>query len=79
MKKHMVVEDREAANQAVKSGVLRQIASGFYYGDATPPTSLDTARADAALYWAKGLKGEPGIVFYEFVEQIGRASCRERV
>lgn len=70
MKKHMVVEDREAANQAVKSGVLRQIASGFYYGDAGPPTSLDTARADAALYWAKGLKGEPGIIFYEFVEQL---------
>jgi SNF2 family DNA or RNA helicase len=70
MKKHMVVEDREAANQAVKSGVLRQIASGFYYGDATPPTSLDTARTDAALYWAKGLKGEPGIIFYEFVEQL---------
>ena len=74
MKKHMVVEDRESPNQAVKSGVLRQIASGFYYRDGesqkSDPVRLDTARADAALYWAKGLKGEPGIVFYEFVQQL---------
>jgi superfamily II DNA or RNA helicase len=70
MKKHMVIEDRESSNQAVKSGVLRQLGSGFYYQDNGVATSLDTARADAAHYWAKGLKGEPGIIFYEFVEQL---------
>jgi hypothetical protein len=70
MKKHMVIEDRESSNQAVKSGVLRQLGSGFYYQDNGVATALDTARADAAYYWAKGLKGEPGIVFYEFVEQL---------
>jgi hypothetical protein len=70
MKKHMVIEDRESSNQAVKSGVLRQLGSGFYYQDNGVATSLDTARADAAYYWAKGLKGAPGIIFYEFVEQL---------
>lgn len=69
MKKHMVIDDREAANQAVKSSVLRQVASGFYYSDAGPSVTLDTARAAAAMKWAKGLNGAPGIIFYEFVEQ----------
>ena len=67
MKKHMVVGEREAANAAVKSGVLRQIASGFYYHDDEAVT-LDTARAAAAMKWARGLNGS-GIIFYEFVEQ----------
>jgi len=70
MKRHMVIEDRESSNQAVKSGVLRQLGSGFYYQDNGVATALDTARADAAGHWAKSLKGAPGIVFYEFVEQL---------
>jgi len=70
MKRHMVIEDRESSNQAVKSGVLRQLGSGFYYQDNGVATALDTARADAACHWAKSLKGEPGIIYYEFVEQL---------
>jgi hypothetical protein len=41
MKKHMVAGDVEAANEAVKSGKLRQIASGFMYReDETPGFGL---------------------------------------
>jgi len=71
MKKHMVVEDREAANQAVKSGVLRQIASGFYYeGDKDATKMLDWARYDAMVEWAVALEGRPGLIFYEFIQQL---------
>jgi hypothetical protein len=70
MKKHMVVEGREAANQAVKSGVLRQIASGFYYADdGGTPVSLDNARIIEVGRWVYNLDGEPGLIFFEFVEQ----------
>ena len=70
MKKNMVIEGREAANQAVKSGVLRQIASGFYYADdGGTPVSLDNARILEVGRWVYNLDGEPGLIFYEFVEQ----------
>jgi hypothetical protein len=67
MKKHMVVGDIEAANEAVKSGKLRQIASGFMYGETTQ--ILDWARYDALLKWVDALDGKPGLVFYEFIQQ----------
>ena len=71
MKKHMVVGDIEAANQAVKSGKLRQIASGFMYDDDDDSEGrvLDTARAVAVRQWLDGLSGRPGLVFYEYVHQ----------
>lgn len=73
MKKEMVVEGREAANQAVKSGCLRQLASGFIYndhsGDVLFRTTYDTARLDTAIKWMDALKGKPGLIFYEFVYQ----------
>ena len=71
MKKHMVVGDVEAANAAVASGKLRQIASGFMYRteDAHSAVILDIKRYRAYEKWVKGLKGKPGLVFYEFVAQ----------
>lgn len=71
MKKHMVVGDVEAANEAVKSGKLRQIASGFLYRteDVHSIELLDTARYDAMRSWIRALDGRPGLIFYEFVQQ----------
>ncbi len=75
MKKHMVAGDVEAANEAVKSGKLRQIASGFLYNDApiaegyTRIFTYDTARRATFKHWAVMLDGKPGLVFYEFVYQ----------
>ena len=69
MKKHMVAGDVEAANEAVKSGKLRQIASGFMYDDEDTATVLDYARMGALHKWAETLMGEPGLVFYEFKYQ----------
>jgi SNF2 family DNA or RNA helicase len=73
MRKHMVIEDEqdvEAANQAVKSGKLRQIASGFVYNAAGNAVRLDKARLFAAETWWNALGGAPGLIFYEFVEQL---------
>ena len=64
----VVTEDREAANQAVKSGVLRQLACGFLYGDDGKPVVYDDARLNHILAWCDDLKGRPGLIFYEFVE-----------
>ena len=69
MKKHMVTDDREAANEAVKSGVLRTIASGFTYRDDHSVVIHDWARHDAMKEWAAALDGRPGLIFYEFVFQ----------
>jgi hypothetical protein len=69
MKKHMVTDDREAANQAVKSGVLRQIASGFTYTDDDNTVIYDMARETEVDKWITGLGGRPGLIFYEFVHQ----------
>jgi len=73
MKKHMVVGDVEAANEAVKSGKLRQIASGFLYED-EEVHHLDGARVTAATKWCGSLGGKPGLIFYEFVEHGHRLS-----
>lgn len=78
MREHMVVDDVEAANQAVKSGKLRQIASGFMYAQHINSVTgkpyneivpLDSARLNAAADWWNYLAGEPGFIFYEFTEQ----------
>lgn len=69
MKKDMVVDDIEAANQAVKSGKLRQLASGFVYTSDGEAILFSLGRLHAALRWAHALQGRPGLVFYEFVEQ----------
>jgi len=70
MKKDMVVDDVEAANQAVKSGKLRQLASGFVYpivgGNAV---RYSKERLYAAMAWCATLGNRPGLVFYDFVEQ----------
>jgi hypothetical protein len=68
MKRHMVAGEVEAANQAVKSSKLRQLASGFIYDDGIT-TEFDRARLHAAYKWVDSLDGRPGLIFYEFVEQ----------
>ena len=74
MKKHMVTENREAANAAVQSGVLRQIGSGFTYRqDSEVVDVYDTRRSSEAYTWVKNHpKGTRLIIFYEYKEQ-GRA------
>lgn len=69
MKEDLIAEDIEAANAAVQSGKLRQIASGFMYNEQGLTHTYDTARTDAVIKWIKKLEGSPGIIFYEFVEQ----------
>ena len=69
MKKHMVTVDREAANEAVKSGVLRQISSGFVYLENDDTLTYDWARYDAVRQWLKNLGRRRGVVFYEFKAQ----------
>ena len=69
MKKDMFAEDVEAANEAVKSGKLRQIASGFMYREDSIKVSLDTARIEQLKDWVWSLEGRPGLVFYEYIEQ----------
>lgn len=70
MKKDMVVDEVEAANQAVKSGKLRQLASGFIYPTVgAEPVAYSHERLFAALEWSRSLLGRPGLIFYEFVEQ----------
>jgi len=71
MKAHLVVEDQdiEAANAAVQSGKLRQIASGFIYDEDGKTRHLDNARLTEAMKWVNDLAGKSGIIFFEFVEQ----------
>ena len=70
MKKHMVVDDVEAANQAVKSGKLRQIASGFLYDfESKAHFYDDTVRITAASDWAHNLGGKRAVIFYEYEAQ----------
>jgi SNF2 family DNA or RNA helicase len=70
MKKHLVADDVEAANEAVKSGKLRQIASGFMYGEnGKVSVHLDTKRTETVMDWCAELQDKPGLIFYEFVEQ----------
>jgi superfamily II DNA or RNA helicase len=67
MKKDMLVGDVEAANEAVKSGKLRQLASGFLY-DEEEVEVFDQTRGAQATYWrlCSGLKV---VVFYEYKHQ----------
>ena len=80
MRVDMVFDGIAAANQAVKSGKLRQIASGFMYGeDENEDGKLeefiefyDNARTEQAFKWVAQLANRPGIIFYEYVEQLNR-------
>jgi hypothetical protein len=71
MKKHMVVDEISAANSAVASGKLRQLASGFLYaGNHDRSTEhYSRERLSVVQKWARSLKGKPGLVFYEFIQQ----------
>ena len=69
MKRHMVIQNRQSSNQAVKSAVLRELASGFFYTDDGLAITLDRARLDEAVKWIADLKGRSGLIFYEFIEQ----------
>lgn len=75
MKKHMVAEDIEAANAAVQSGKLRQIASGFLYGEDDTVEVFDDARFRQAKDWASRLGQRKGIIFYEYVKQYEALSA----
>jgi hypothetical protein len=76
MKETMVVEglDLEAANQAVVSGKLRQVASGFIYREETTPAWLDGARCHLSGQWAGSLVNRKGIIFYEYEAQFVKIS-----
>jgi SNF2 family DNA or RNA helicase len=69
MKKEMVAADVAAVNEAVKSGKLRQIASGFMYREDGTAQTFDTARWRNLELWMTSLGDRRGIIFYEFVEQ----------
>ena len=76
MKREMIADDIEAANSAVQSGKLRQLASGFLYdlgpnGERTfDVRRYDYARFYSARDWAINLQRRRGIIFYEFIEQL---------
>ena len=57
----------EAANAAVRSGKLRQLASGFLYDENSEVLLYDTARMDAVEAILEGL--DRAVVFYELDEQ----------
>jgi len=69
MRRHMVVDDVEAVNAAVRDGKLRQLASGFLYNEDKEVRWLDTARRDAAVDWWLSIDKRPAVIFYEFVAQ----------
>ncbi|MBT4082139.1 MAG: DEAD/DEAH box helicase [Alphaproteobacteria bacterium] len=76
MKKEMVVKGIPAVNEAVKSGKLRQIASGFIYHErggmtgADVTETLDGDRVRHAQIWVDNLLGARGVIFYEFVAHL---------
>ena len=87
MKKDLLVDDIEAANEAVKSSKLRQLASGFIYDEFGEGIHLDHTRLDAANDWFLTCDG-PAIIFYEYVAQYdqlrdrfdrGRAKATENI
>ena len=84
MKRHMIADDVEAANQAVKSGKLRQLASFFIYQNSelgetgelrTRNFYPDNPRRDVAIQWCSDLGGRTGIIFYEYVAQYETLRC----
>jgi len=69
MKEEMVVGDVAAVNEAVKSGKLRQISSGFMYREDGSAVDLDYARYQAMKRWWLGVDDRRGIIFYEYEAQ----------
>lgn len=76
MKKDMVAGDVEAANEAVKSGKLRQIASGFMYDALGEPDRLDSRRLDIMNDGYVADIAKKIVVFYEFVGQYDELRLR---
>lgn len=78
MKKHLVAQVRSgtivAANMAVASGKLEQIAQGFLYEElgSTTATRLHDEKMDALLEMLDAAGGEPVMVAYNFVEDLAR-------
>tara|TARA_R110000824_G_scaffold178870_6_gene358840 strand:- start:57 stop:1397 length:1341 start_codon:yes stop_codon:yes gene_type:complete len=75
MKRDMLVKDVEAVNEAVKYGKLRQIASGFLYGETatgerTTKWSAVEARSGFLWDWIVSLKKDRGVIFYEYEAQL---------
>jgi len=65
----VIGEDIIAINAAVQSGKLRQIATGSVLNSEGEVVVYDRVRAGVALNWVKCLRGEQGLVFYEFDHQ----------
>jgi SNF2 family DNA or RNA helicase len=76
MKKDMVVGDVEAANEAVKSGKLRQISSGFLYDEFGEGTYIDSSRVDAANDVYTQDISRKIVIFYEYVAQYDELRLR---
>ena len=55
-----------AVNEAVKSGKLRQIGSGFIYDDEDNIHQLCVERVECAKEWVEELAGRKGVIFYEY-------------
>tara|TARA_R110001632_G_scaffold9283_7_gene35753 strand:- start:45 stop:758 length:714 start_codon:yes stop_codon:yes gene_type:complete len=76
MRKHMLVEltggDAVAVNQAVVSGKLRQIASGFIINEFDEVQELDTQRANRVWDWVQQLNERTGLVLYQFNHQLAQ-------
>tara|TARA_R110000824_G_scaffold3241_1_gene15368 strand:+ start:6145 stop:7443 length:1299 start_codon:yes stop_codon:yes gene_type:complete len=76
MKTDMVAGDVEAVNEAVKSGKLRQLASGFIYDGFGEGTHFDPSRVDAANdMYAKDITKKL-VIFYEFIAQYDELRLR---
>lgn len=84
MKRHFCADGVEAVNEAVKSGKLRQIGSGFLYKQETRTNNrgepvlfnvvdewLDTARLGMAKAWMSycSQHKKKGVIFYEYNAQ----------
>jgi len=69
MKKDFIIGDVVAVNEAVKSGKLRQLGSGFLYNENGPPTNYDMYRASEAARWVMNLD-DKGVIFYELNGQL---------
>lgn len=80
MKRHLVAELKKksklvaAANMAVASGKLEQIAQGFLYEElgSHEATRLHDAKMEALLEMIEASGGEPVMVAYTFVEDLVR-------
>ena len=73
MKKDMLLDFGRSAvlgtNQAVVSGKLRQIASGFVIDENQHVVVFDSNRAHEVLAWVQELKGAQGVILYQFEHQ----------